>query len=653
MERQKLFQADTSFRSSHNNAGMKPVVIINATGCFVKNPMTLHRKARIPSIRSEQREDQPIVPLTRESWKRFTGDRIAVRGQRFAFVLQVRYNESMGKTTGAASVILAVVLLVYLGIGVLYAVYTPAWQVPDEPAHYNYVRHLAETGRFPVLQMGDYPHEYLEEIKARRFPPDLPIDPIRYESHQPPLYYLLAVPVYWLSGGQPLALRLLSVALGAVLLLVAYRLVRTIFPAQPALALGTAAFVAFVPMHVAMTAGVENDTLAELLLAVVALLAVQHVAEGAEAQGSRGAGGQGSKGAGEQRSKGDLVLMGIVLGLVLVTKTTAYAAVPVALVAAVWRWHLTHHAPRTTHHVLRFTFHVSRITPYRSLGRQLLALLLPALLIALPWYARNVAVYGWPDLLGLRWHDTVVVGQPRTAEWIVNYGWGDFLRRFADFSFKSFWGVFGWMGVFVDNRIYLALGLLTGLVAVGSVVLVVRRWVRGAREQRSKGAEEQGSRGAEEQRSEGAPPHPSPSAPLHKRRSLVLLAVWLGWTVLQYLVYNVTFVQHQGRYLFPALIPLGLGFSLGWREVLRPPVSRALAALLALLALLLAVVGLVTGDWPTWPLLLSALAAGGLFIRPWLPRQLDGLLFALPFLGLVILDLISLFVFIVPALSAW
>ena len=79
----------------------------------------------------------------------------------------------------------------------------PAWQAPDEPAHYNYIRYLAETGRFPVLQMGDYPHDYLEEIKSRRFPPDLSIDPIRYEYHQPPLYYSLAAPVYLLAKGRP------------------------------------------------------------------------------------------------------------------------------------------------------------------------------------------------------------------------------------------------------------------------------------------------------------------------------------------------------------------------------------------------------------------------------------------------------------------
>ena len=299
--------------------------------------------------------------------------------------------------------------------------------------------------------------------------------------------------------------------------------------------------------------------------------------------------------------------MGVALGLVLVTKTTAYAALPVALTAVIWRWYDTRRA--------------SSITRRRSLGWRLLAVFGPALLIALPWYLRNATVYGWPDLLGLRWHNAVVVGQPRTAEWIARHGWAGFLRRFADFSFKSFWGVFGWLGVFVDQRIYLALGLLSGLVTAGLVAFVIR-WVR------------RGS--SEELRGTGG--------------QVALLALWVGFTVLQYLGYNITFVQHQGRYLFPALIPIGLAFALGWREVLRRQLSRWLAALLALGAFLLAVVGMVEGDWPMWPLLFLATAALGLFIRPWLPRRLDGLLFALPFVGLAVLDLVCLFGFIVPAL---
>jgi hypothetical protein len=48
-------------------------------------------------------------------------------------------------------IILLVILALYVILGVLYAVRTPPWQAPDEPAHYNYVRFVPTTGGFPVL----------------------------------------------------------------------------------------------------------------------------------------------------------------------------------------------------------------------------------------------------------------------------------------------------------------------------------------------------------------------------------------------------------------------------------------------------------------------------------------------------------------------
>ncbi|NIV32419.1 MAG: hypothetical protein GWN58_24155, partial [Anaerolineae bacterium] len=80
------------------------------------------------------------------------------------------------------------------------------------------------------------------------------------------LYYLLATPIYLLFDGAVLPLRLLSVLLGAGLLVVAFGAVRTVFPTRPELPLMAAAFIAFIPQHVAMTAGVNNDALAELIV---------------------------------------------------------------------------------------------------------------------------------------------------------------------------------------------------------------------------------------------------------------------------------------------------------------------------------------------------------------------------------------------------
>lgn len=161
------------------------------------------------------------------------------------------------------------ILLAYLLLGGLYAVFTPAWQVPDEPAHYNYVRYLVNESGFPELVAGCYEQTYLEQLTAQRFPPHLPIDGVCYEFHQPPLYYLLAAPVFALTGGSPLALRLFSVALGAGVVSLAFAVGRTIFPNRAEIALATMALVALVPMHLAMLASVNNDALAELLLPLI------------------------------------------------------------------------------------------------------------------------------------------------------------------------------------------------------------------------------------------------------------------------------------------------------------------------------------------------------------------------------------------------
>ena len=92
--------------------------------------------------------------------------------------------------------ILWTIVLTYLAVATLFALYTPAWQVPDEPAHYNYVRHLALGHGLPVLEAGDYCQKCIEDLAGKHFPPGMPIDGLQYEFHAPPLYYALAVPVF-------------------------------------------------------------------------------------------------------------------------------------------------------------------------------------------------------------------------------------------------------------------------------------------------------------------------------------------------------------------------------------------------------------------------------------------------------------------------
>ena len=120
-----------------------------------------------------------------------------------------------------AIVYLSTCLLIYLVIGIQYAVLTPAWQVPDEPAHYNFIKHIAQTGSLPELKKGDYDQNYLARLTSEKFPPDLSVDSVRYESWQPPLYYILATPIFLIFNGALLPFRVFSLLIGAGVIVLA------------------------------------------------------------------------------------------------------------------------------------------------------------------------------------------------------------------------------------------------------------------------------------------------------------------------------------------------------------------------------------------------------------------------------------------------
>src|SRR5579859_4932547 len=92
---------------------------------------------------------------------------------------------------------LVVIVTAYLAIASLYALKTPAWQVPDEPAHYNYVQQIVTNGCCPVMAPGDWDNNYLNTIKASKFSADsigTRFGTIQYENQQPPLFYFLEAP---------------------------------------------------------------------------------------------------------------------------------------------------------------------------------------------------------------------------------------------------------------------------------------------------------------------------------------------------------------------------------------------------------------------------------------------------------------------------
>ena len=391
------------------------------------------------------------------------------------------------------------IALLYGVLAVAYALNTPLWQNPDEPAHFNYVRDIAEGRGLPVLQPGDYDQQAIEALTAARFGAGGSVDGLRYEGHQPPLYYLLAAVVVRAGNGLPperqvMAVRLLSIVLGLALLGVTYGAVARLYPDQPWLRLGVLGLVGLLPQHVAMLAAVNNDVLAEALVAAVLLCSLL-LASGISARLA--------------------AVTGVLLGLALITKTTAYG---VALLPGL-ALYLAARAPGTPK---------AALLPLLPLLQRWLVVYGVALLISAPWFLSNLAVYGWPDALGLLRHGEVVAGQPQAGQWTVA-GLQDALATL----FRSFWVQLGWMAAPARPEVYWLLAVLSGIAAAGWLWVVGRAQAAG-----------------ETPRCEGW-----------------LLAVLAVAVVGQLVAYNTQFLQPQGRYLFPALIPIAVLLMVGLREV--------------------------------------------------------------------------------------
>jgi len=346
-------------------------------------------------------------------------------------------------------------------------------------------------------------------------------------------------------------------------------------------------------MHLAMSAAVNNDVLAELLVNVIIW---QLVAMSADDWSPR-------------RS----LALGALLGLAFMTKMQSYVALGVAAFALLWDT-LAAFRPRRG-----APAGADRPSPWRGALLQGGILLGAMCLVSLPWLARNAALYGPGDLFALARHDQVVAGQLTSAQYVAQHGWSSLVSSLVVTTFHSFWAQFGWMGVVLPDRVYLTLALLSALAAIGFALGLWRMW-----------------------RSAARPPRASV-------RGLALLLLWAALTTLGYLWWNTKFLQHQGRYLFPALVPWGLAFTLGLRELLRRPLGPTLVAFgIASLALLAA--GLIGGDVRGFSLALLAGAAALTGLGHWLEQRWPGVPLACVYLGLAAFAAFCVYGYIIPNL---
>ena len=157
---------------------------------------------------------------------------------------------------------------------------------------------------------------------------------------------------------------------------------KVIWPVQPQIALGAMALVAFIPQHLAMMSAVNNDALAEAIVALALLWVIRYM----------------------KKDSVPIWQFGLIAGLAILCKITIYFLLLLIPLAILLTW-------------------TKQEKPSPVLVQRLSAFLLVAFIVGGGWWLRNISAYGFPDFLGLAAHDAVVAdqnadGRHYRASWI-------------------------------------------------------------------------------------------------------------------------------------------------------------------------------------------------------------------------------------------
>lgn len=243
---------------------------------------------------------------------------------------------------------LVVLVLIYFILAVAYAVVTPPWETPDEPAHYQYVVQLAERWRPPPDPMirqrdrfcrdytytssnyewyhpalGYFPlavvYKFLKIVAPHSLPSTLPpFNPLFCSDPftNPNLFHLgTSCPLeIWQHQWGLLVLRIFSSLWGLVVIFVTYRIGQLLGTEELAIVAGS--WVAFLPQFVFISASVRNDTLNNAVSALVFLFVANTLLSPKL----------------ESRRRSTLAI-GLVLGAGILTKITLTYLIPMALLA--------------------------------------------------------------------------------------------------------------------------------------------------------------------------------------------------------------------------------------------------------------------------------------------------------------------------------
>ncbi|HKG26714.1 MAG TPA: hypothetical protein VKB09_13775, partial [Thermomicrobiales bacterium] len=201
---------------------------------------------------------------------------------------------------------LLALIVVYLAKQAINVFVFPPFSGHDEVAHYAYLRTVASEHRVPVLPdwaawrasgktaedppgdfLPDDLYEYCNYVLGwqgtnvcEQDNPAYVNDPphvrnynqgvgaqlvgYQYDANHPPLYYIVMTPIYWLTEGatpesQLYVLRAAAIPFGLMTVVLAFMMVRVLFPRDAFLSITVPAFVAFQPQISYEAAMVNND----------------------------------------------------------------------------------------------------------------------------------------------------------------------------------------------------------------------------------------------------------------------------------------------------------------------------------------------------------------------------------------------------------
>ncbi len=259
----------------------------------------------------------------------------------------------------------AIALIAFVNAGA-WALITPAFNAPDEPAHFSYAQYLAETGHAPAKAPDGRAEYSTDEVLALNavdlesqisatdgLPPWLGVNQREWErtlattphpadngggattaasTHQP-LYYALLVPAYEAVRSQSAfsqltAMRLVSALLGALVAVCAFGVVRELIPRQPVAAVAAGLLVAFQPMFGFISGAVNNDNGVNAAAALSLYLVIRALRRGLSWRLA--------------------LALGLALAIAPIMKETGYEiypAVAVGLFGVAWRSHRARDVP--------------------------------------------------------------------------------------------------------------------------------------------------------------------------------------------------------------------------------------------------------------------------------------------------------------------